>query len=289
MLSFSIYIISLFLVILLFLILKIKFYLQKSILVYILTSIIISYFIISLLLSNVSIGYIMVGSELRYTGLFISPTVFGIVSILIYIFFVKYIKNKILIFIIYFILFYLIYLTKSRLDVALVIIFPILILLHKYNLLKNKKIIFTTIMIISMSFYPIYTYFKINYDIQQQERADASDSDNTRIFYSLELVNQIEKNNYISFFLGNGANSSVNLIGGEHKPHNDFLRIIYDYGIVFFIIFMYALYKIYIINIYSSISIIVYMFSFYHNMIFDIYVVILILIILSIIPQEKRQ
>jgi hypothetical protein len=125
------------------------------------------------------------------------------------------------------------------------------------------------------------------YDINDI-RNNAKNSDNTRMFYSLKLLAAIDINS-VSFIFGNGANSSLEVIGHTNiKPHNDFLRMLYDYGILFLLLYIIFLYKIFVINRYTAYLVIIYMFSFYHNMVFDFYTLVLLLIFSKIKFTTKQ-
>jgi len=286
--SFSVYLGALLFVILFYKILGLSFYLGKYLWRKVLVIIISTYFLLSLALTKTHMAYMMVGGDIRYSGMLLSSTTFGIVSIMLYIFFLKNSRSIILKFSLYFILLYLVYLSQSRLNLLLVLLMPIFFL--KKNVVfftKNTKQYFLIAILFIILFYPIYEYVKIYYEINSG-RNNADASDNTRIFYSLKIISEI-KINEIYFWFGHGANSSLSLIGFNNiKPHNDFLRLLYDYGIIFSISYLIFLYRLFYINIYMAFMIIVYMFSFYHNMVFDLYTLILIMMFSTTYNTKDR-
>lgn len=269
-LGFSIYLLVLVVSVILLTSIKYLFTTRK-----IVPTIIFFYFIVSFILSNFSIGYLYTGTDLRFTGMFLSATTFGITSLYLFIYFLYNSKNRYMKLVLYIILIYLIYLSQSRLNLLVVVLLPIVFTAYYLNFFNNDMKYFILILLIVSLMYPLYQYVQSIYEVSST-RGNAEASDSTRFFYSLKILSNIDFYN-ISFYFGHGTGSAIDIIGHDNiKPHNDFLRIVYDYGIIFFIFFNTILYRFFIMNIHMAMMVIIYIFSFYHNMIFDSYSILLI-------------
>ncbi len=62
----------------------------------------------------------------------------------------------------------------------------------------------------------------------------------------------------------------------DHMPHNDFVRILYDFGIIGAILFLSLFIKIGSRNEILFCLVTLYFLSFYHNMVFNLFIVSLI-------------
>jgi len=279
--GFSSYLIVLYLIVLCFNFINIKLDIssvKKS-----LTYIIITYFLVSLVLTFFPQYYGVYGLDLRYIGLSTSPTVFGIVSLMLYIVFIGFLSdNFVLKIFLYILLIYLLMVSGSRINLIVGLLIPLYLSFINYKKLffKYNKILYLIILITLLLVYPLYSTLKVPDAVDYLNRISSGDSDRTRFYYSTILFTAIENGNLNSLFFGHGSNASLALLGDEsHKPHNDYLRIIYDYGIFFFIFFFISLFNIFKKNKYTSFLVLIYLFSFYHNMIFDMYIFMLLFFI----------
>ncbi|MFO0323105.1 MAG: hypothetical protein ACK504_11845, partial [Bacteroidota bacterium] len=76
---------------------------------------------------------------------------------------------------------------------------------------------------------------------------------------------------------GKGSEEARKLVLKKIKydifPHNDFIRLAYDFGIICTILFLFFLYRISRINNVSFLILLLYLFSFYHNMVYDFFLI----------------
>ena len=287
--TFFYYILSLFSVLLFFNLFNIKIQFDKKNYVYLFVWV---YFLINLyLLINNSHFLVEENDNIRrFNGLFLSSSVLGVMSICLYVFYLKIsptrkYTEKVVLFLI---LFFVVYSTKSRIDLFLMILMPIYfytISNNKFNNQKNK--IFMVILFFLLFFYPIYNFIKLYYNAGIRD--NSASSDNSRIIFSLKVFENLIESNYIQLLFGHGANKSLSLLDSRDiMPHNDFLRIIYDYGIIFTVVFFKKIYYWFKKDRMISYIVLVYLTSFYHNMVFDLYIVTLIVCSKSVIQDDEK-
>jgi len=244
---------------------------------------------ISLSLIFIPSYYVVYENEIRFSGLLLSPTVFGIYSLIYFVTFLRFSdKNEVFgkIFL-YAILIVLLFAAKSRLNIFIALLLPFYFsLIGKEIFFKHKRKLFIFILFSSIFMYPVYELTK---DTMIETRRNASDSDNTRLGYTVILVKEIQEASFIKKMFGNKANSSLKLIGNNSiKPHNDFLRIIYDYGIIFFILYLFVIYYYFKRDYFLSFIIVIYLASFYHNMIFDLFMITYLIFMSFIVKQNSN-
>lgn len=285
-LSFSLYLVFIFFLTLLNLFINTEIEISKYY-IYI-RGIIIIYFFTSLVLTFLPQYSSLLGNEYRYTGIWISPTVCGISSLIYYTTFLNCSSKKDTLMrgCLYIILMVLLVLAKSRLNIFLGILLPFYFyFISSKSLILHKRKLFLSFVFISILFYPIYQYTKIS---SFDTRLNAADSDASRLAYSVLLLDDFKSSSFIEKVFGHNANSSVSLLGGSIKPHNDFLRIVYDYGVVFLFLYMFILYYYYKSSKYMSFVIVIYIFSFYHNMIFDFFLLIYLILMHSVLKLNNK-
>jgi len=74
-----------------------------------------------------------------------------------------------------------------------------------------------------------------------------------------------------------------NLMEIDLMPHNDYMRILIDWGFLGFVIFSFLLYKLAVKNNYTLFVALVYMILFYSNLVFNIFLIsILILMFFAV-------
>ncbi len=178
----------------------------------------------------------------RYLGIFSScnssASMFAIFSILIWEVQKKYhffkIKGIYLLF--FFIASLALYFLASKTR-SLLFVFPYWVF-QFYQSIGLKKFVFVSLLVI-----PYIGY--ILFYIQDNGRVKEDDSFNTRLgLYLMQIEGIID--NYI--ILPHGANAAMEMVryrlDETYSPHNDFLRYIYDWGGVFFLIVFYIIRKI---------------------------------------------
>ncbi|WP_066210627.1 O-antigen ligase family protein [Flammeovirga sp. MY04] len=245
--------------------------------------IIISFFVLSFLYIKSKDAYFF--NHTRYQSFFNSPTIFSVMITVMYILSLFSFKKKWIKILLFIISVYFLYLTKTRLNlVFFALIVPIYYVLN-YDLISKQKlfIIFNTIL---LSIYPIYNYV-MNLDFFQNlimirygEKRDAS-------FGLRSHLNDIGLNFFLESsrlnkIFGNGSEYTriqvIEIFGQDLLVHNDYIRILVDFGIIFTLLYLILLYKLSSRNNISFILCLLYLFSFYHNMIYSMFLVPLIII-----------
>jgi len=245
--------------------------------------VILFYFVLSFVLLFHGGSYVFVGDQYRFRGLALSPTTNGIIMLVFYVFFLNLSKSYFLKVVVYFVMIIILFKGESRIDIVMGMMLPL------YYFAANKKIYsFNKSYVFLLGFffiafmYPIYDYVSFSELFPVlRENTDASDS--TRLYYNMIMLDQISESGLVRFFLGNGLNSSLLLIGDyKIKPHNDYLRLIYEFGFLFFVLFVYMVYDLYKRSGKYSYIVFVYLSSFFHNMVFDPLLFILVFFVIDI-------
>lgn len=212
----------------------------------------------------------------RYLGFALSPTHFSVYMLLIISLCLIDIKRKII-----FLIFssYFIWISQTRLSILLL---GILLLLYFVNVesLKLRKFFWWIATIFLILLYPIY-YLLFGFDSAIGGRYD--DADNSffaRFQFSLALWNKWLNTDILSQVFGLGAGEArstiIDIFGYDYQPHNDFLGLLYDFGIVGFIVYLIILFKLSVQTKLSFYISLIYLFSFYHNMIYSQFFIALI-------------
>ena len=179
---------------------------------------------------------------------------------------------------------YLVYLSKTRLLLILVIIYPMLRLLALKRAWISRKLIFLLFYVSTLLIYPLYSFitnlFPSLVTLRYGKKEDSSFGLRNYLFEELKDV--LLDGNVTEVFFGRGNEFSRNyvekLMGFDLMPHNDYLRLLIDWGIIGFLIFSFALYKMATKNDLSLYLSLVYMLLFYSNTIFNLFLISLLLI-----------
>lgn len=109
----------------------------------------------------------------------------------------------------------------------------------------------------------------------------ADDSFRTRLFYFNLIFTEISRADFSSILFGHGADASrsylTNYFGIDIYPHNDLIRLAYDYGMVFSMAFCGWITILASRNMYAFLFSCLYITSFMHNMIYSHYLIMLII------------
>jgi O-antigen ligase len=228
----------------------------------------------------------------RYYGFVGTPTVFsGILAMLFSVVAIQ-IRNLKLYFFIWFLVFFLVYISGTRLVLIFLLIHPLLNLLILKRKMFSIKKIFLSVFLVTLFLYPSYQvaveYFPQFVKIRYEHGRDSSFGFR---FYLYSLV----KEDFISgkpknIIFGNGAEYSrlfvLKKTGEDHFPHNDYMRILSDFGILGFLLFVIIFYKISTKNKYTLNISIIYMLMFYSNMVYSLFFMILLLFYYLNDPDE---
>jgi|SRR5690625_2733756 len=210
--------------------------------------------------------------ESRFKGFSVSSTSFSLYLTVIILLSGYYFKRKFFYVIIFITSFYFIFESGTRTTLVALVFIPLIASI--YRMIAWREFYLITIIIIIISAYPLYGIISDASAIELNARMDEDGgSYATRLSLTLLMVDLISENSFYEFMFGNGVEYSriyiLNNRGMDLMPHNDFLRILIDYGVIFFILFISILIKFMKKNSKTLTIGIIYLLSFYHNMIFD--------------------
>ena len=240
------------------------------------------YFILSLPFLLSSIGYVHQG---RFAGFVGSPTIYsGFITVMFVVISLKLKLSSIKYIIFYIITLILVYMTKTRLLLVFIIIYPILRELLKTKLWLTNKNVFILFYGITIFIYPLYNilveWFPNLVTSRYEGKTDTSFG--LRNYLFLESKKYFLEGNLVEIIFGRGneyARKFIHqLMSIDYMPHNDYLRILIDWGIFGFLIFSLLLYKLAIKNVYTLFISLTYMILFYSNMIFNLFLLSILML-----------
>ena len=212
----------------------------------------------------------------RFTGYTNSSTTY---SVYLLSFFTGYIftnKNKYTL-IHFLITFYLIFISQTR-STILMLAGVYFLFLFRFYVNKHLKLISFLLLIFMISLLPLAAIFSNNLNVMSRYEDNEKDSSTlTRLNYFNNQVNAISKFSTRDYLFGFGIdeNKGVSYKKSDFNAidqHNDFFVLIYDYGIIVFVLFIYLL----VVKINSTFSLaflLIYFTSFYHNMLYDFWLI----------------
>lgn len=222
----------------------------------------------------------------RFMGFIGSPTVYAGVMAIMFAIVTKKWKLKAWKFIIvYLIVGYLIFISKTRLLLIFLVVYPII----KYVLVKRfwftNKRIYIIFLITTMSIYPLYGVVTNMFPSLVSIRYEEGSKDKSfglRLYLNDRLSDHYMEGTASQKLFGKGNEYSRNYVKDIFKfdifPHNDFWRIITDWGFVGFFIFMCFLYFLSIKNTDTIYISLIYLLLFYSNMVLNIFIVSLLIL-----------
>jgi hypothetical protein len=219
----------------------------------------------------------------RFTGFIGSPTIYS--GFLVSIFIIASFKNRMgsLKFIILFLItLFLVYLTKTRLLIILMILYPILRLLNLNRMWATRKFYFLIFYFVTLLIYPLYSlviaFFPSLVSLRYEGKEDSSFS--LRIYLYEELKEVYLNGSITEKLFGRGNEYSRiyvdKIMEADLMPHNDFIRLMIDWGAIGLLVFSIILYKIAIKNDLCLYLALVYMVLFYSNTVFNLFLISLL-------------
>ncbi|MGW9684609.1 O-antigen ligase family protein [Flagellimonas sp. 2504JD1-5] len=175
--------------------------------------------------------------------------------------------------------FYLVYLTKTRLLLVFVLIYPILRELIFSGGWLTRKRLFLIFYGVTLFIYPLYValleWFPNLLTSRYGGKTDTSFG--LRNYLYLKSQEELLNGSTIEILFGRGneyaRNFVYNLMKVDYMPHNDYLRVLIDWGVLGFMLFSIFLYKMATKNNYTLFIALTYMVLFYSNMIFNLFLV----------------
>lgn len=215
----------------------------------------------------------------RFRGFTGSPTTYSAIIVVVYILIdtkMNYFGWKRIL--LYGLVFFLVYITKTRLILLFLIVYPLI-----YFSIKRLKISYGFIYIIfflTLFFvYPVYEiiaeYFPNLIASRYEGEKDTSFGLRNYLFRIVE--NDFYSGNITEILFGKGNENSriviADLFKSDLMPHNDYLRVVNDWGIFGGLVFFIFIYRISKQNITALMISILYLLLFYSNMVFNLFLI----------------
>ena len=185
------------------------------------------------------------------------------------------------------VVFFLIYLSKTRLILVFIILYPFLLYAVREKSWISLKKMFFIFFVISLSIYPLYEQavktFPSLVSLRYDDNRDASYG--LRYFLYSKMKEVYFSGDLKEKLIGRGNEFSrvyiESLLGRDLMPHNDFLRILVDWGAIGLLLFMFLFYKLSTKDSTTLFISLVYLLLFYSNMVFNLFLISLLIIFYS--------
>lgn len=242
------------------------------------------FFLFFLGFSNMEVGN-------RFKGFTGSPTTYSAIVAIIFILLdtKNAFSKKKRIFLYLFVLF-LVCLTKTRLVILFLLMYPVIIFsINKFKL--SYSFVYLFLFGLFFFVYPLYEWVAEHYPNIAASRYEGGKDTSFGLRNYLYIL--IERDFYSGtnwqMLFGKGNESSriivEKLFNSDLFPHNDYIRIINDWGLFGGGVFFVLLYRISKVNLTTLMISIMYLLLFYSNMIFNLFLVSLL--ILSSVQSTK--
>lgn len=218
----------------------------------------------------------------RFEGFLGSPTVYSAFLVLLYMLALPQWKSLYLKIFFYLIVFLFVFLSKTRLVLLLMIMLPLLFIAIDRFKLGYRKIFITSFLVLFF-LYPAYSavveYFPVLVTMRYEEGRDRSFG---LRFYLYNLVERDFKNQDLNAqLLGQGNEHSRLLVkrvfNQDLYPHNDFIRLVNDWGIIGAGLFFIVLFRYATRSKIALMIALIYIIQFYSNLIFNLFLVSILL------------
>ena len=185
------------------------------------------------------------------------------------------------------------YLTKTRLLIVFLVIYPIIRALLTSKVWVNRKNIFLTFYLTTLFIYPLYNlvieWFPSLVTLRYGNQQDTSFG--LRNYLFIKSQEEYFRGSIMEKLFGKGNEYSrifiEKLIEIDLMPHNDYMRIMIDWGFFGFVIFSFLLYKLAVKNNYTLFLSLTYMLLFYSNMVFNQFLISLLIVAYFIIDGQR--
>lgn len=216
----------------------------------------------------------------RFTGYTASSTTYTVYLVSFFTSFI-FSNNPKYSFIHFLLVFYFIFLSSTR---STIIILTAVYLIYLFRgFILNKLNFFSVVILGTMLLVmPITSLFSDDLDIMNRYEGNKDYSTFTRLIYFTNQLKALESLSIKDYLVGKGVeeNKKVGYNISEFnfiEQHNDFFVLIYDYGIIIFVIYLFMLFK-QVNSPFSLALLMIYLTSFYHNMLYDYWVITLFFI-----------
>jgi len=198
----------------------------------------------------------------RYSSIFHEPSIFGMYILAIFLYLNEKKIAPIYVFLIYTVLAFFVFKT-GLLSLVLAIVLSVIIYYMSIIVEERdfKKISLISIVVIFFSYGAYVNYAKIDkldtvveyydkYGFEEgnlgrlsKEHGETNISGVVRLLHWANIIIEYQNSSIKNKLFGSGADKVKNSFARALKPHNDYLRILYEFGFIFFMIFFYFLWK----------------------------------------------
>ncbi|TDN55624.1 O-antigen ligase family protein [Scandinavium goeteborgense] len=221
----------------------------------------------------------------RFKGFSLSPTHYSVYALCGVVLALRFIKNKVIKITCVVIITFFVYKSETRLALAVLALIFAFYYFDKITLFFRKIISVSIIALFSLS-YIVYSLITKYTDVFSLRYSGGDDkSYEARTIIQGHVLDEWQRSSFAQYLFGHGAESARNLLidiyGFDIMPHNDFLKLLYDFGFIGFAIFIIAVSK-YGKNGLLSLSLLaIYISAFYHNMAYSLFVIAMMIILNS--------
>ncbi len=186
-------------------------------------------------------------------------------------------------YIIYLIGFFLIGITLTRLNLFFYLLLPALLLISKTSRTKRGLFLLSYIVLLNLV-YPVYSYISNqNKELIKVRYADGRDASfGLRLILFNEVYENWQSSPTLNKYFGNGLENARLYVYTNHKidllPHNDFIRILNDFGLIPASLFFLWLFRLVNTNRTTFLLGCLYFLSFYHNMVYNLFIISLLIL-----------
>ncbi|HET8858750.1 O-antigen ligase family protein [Marivirga sp.] len=182
--------------------------------------------------------------------------------------------------------------TVTRLNIAFYLFLPFFLFFAKKNRLIRLVVLLIYMTLLNLT-YPVYNSIIKNYpslvEVRYESGRDASFGLRYALFNkTLEKFSELTTNEKL---LGAGNEASRNMIKANFKSdlqtHNDFIRFLFDFGIIPTLMFLTFLLIIFSKNKATFMIGLIYLVSFYHNMLYQLIFILLAIYFFKIKLNEN--
>ncbi|MGX5078347.1 O-antigen ligase family protein [Enterobacter mori] len=221
----------------------------------------------------------------RYKGFSLSPTHYSVYALCAVIFCLQCIRSKCVKAIYIILLVYFIYRSETRLALAVLVLIFVFYYFDRITLALRGFAAFTVIAMFSLS-YLVYSLITKYTDIFTIRYAGGEDkSYEARTLIQGHVLDEWQNSSLSQYIFGHGAESARNMLieiyGYDIMPHNDFLKLLYDFGFIGFIFFIFAIFKYGKNNLMTLSFLTVYISAFYHNMAYSLFAISMMIVLNS--------
>ncbi|UYW74431.1 O-antigen ligase family protein [Pseudocitrobacter faecalis] len=154
------------------------------------------------------------------------------------------IKNKVIKVIFLFIFAFLIYRSETRLALVVFLMIIGFYSFRHITLYFRRAVALSVICVFSLS-YLVYSFIIKYSDIFSMRYGAGEDkSYEARTLIQSHVLDDWQNSSFVQYIFGHGAEAARNMLidiyGFDIMPHNDFLKLLYDFGILGFIVFIVA-------------------------------------------------